>query len=238
MPKDPVATNHICFIVLALKPIISQDVVFVKLQSPINPITVFEIHVHVNHAPRQPRAPSYHARGGHLTHGEKFYTKLPLSSTSSWSWTHMATACDPWYCFIICSTTEFLVAGVLLTSTNHGQTVFEFHSEILTFRVAWRLQLTSYLANAYMATRSRFSVHPSQVTICNGKYIIFVNYFLSIVNSLFCRSQPCVDNRLSKSNCAFSIPHSSTLHSRYYYYNSLASSLWYVNGNKANIHLQ
>ena len=42
------------------------------------------------------------------------------------------------------------------------------------------------------------------------------------------------------TNCVLPIPHpvtSLTLHSRYYY-NSLASYLWYVNRNKNNIYLQ
>ena len=60
---------------------------------------------------------------------------------------------------------------------------------------------------------------------------------------MICRSQPCVqvDNKLSKSNCVFSTPHTKVsirLRSHYYYYNSLASSVWYVNHNKNNIHLQ
>ena len=49
-----------------------QDVVLVKQQSPMSPITVLENHLHVNHAP-----PSYHATGGH--HGEKCLTKMQLN---------------------------------------------------------------------------------------------------------------------------------------------------------------
>ena len=58
---------------------------------------------------------------------------------------------------------------------------------------------------------------------------------------MICRSQPMsrlITNRANLTvyfNPSYTSPN---LHSRYYYYNSLASSLWYVNRNKNNIHLQ
>ena len=56
----------------------------------------------------------------------------------------------------------------------------------------------------------RLFVHPSQVTICNGKYL-FIYLFLSVVNS-YDLSFPAVqvDNKLSKSNGVFSISHTVT----------------------------
>ena len=64
---------------------------------------------------------------------------------------------------------------------------------------------------------------------------------------MICRFQPyaCVDNKLGKSNCGFSIPHQSLSDIAVVIiiiicWNLLygISSLWYVNRNENNIHLQ
>ena len=133
-----------------------QDVVLVKQQLPISSITVFENYLHVNHAP--PRT-----------------TRVAISFT-----------------------TRFF----LQDATQHGNNLRPKY-KVTLFRYVQhhgitrkpRLELSSHLANAYNVTLGvsllpaihpsprnfvRFFVHPSQVTICNSKYIYS---FLPIVIS-------------------------------------------------------
>ena len=115
-----------------------------------------------------------------------------------------------------------VVAGVLPDFVKTiGRTVFGFLSEILEF--AWlncpkpRLELpVASQMHISRVTRSGsypFTHHPpfalevflSPIPICYSKYIFFIYLFLF-------RSQPYaqVDNKLSKSNGVFSVPHTVT----------------------------
>ena len=158
-----------------------QDVVLVKQQSPINPITDFENHLHVNHAP-----PSCHTTGGHLSYGEK--GEITYEDA-----TQHGNSLRPTYnmtlpMFVIGNTTEFLVADVLLDvfksmSRRSSDSFKRYWRSLGEIALKPRLELTSLLVNACRVTRSdlgvnllhtirpppwrfvKFFVHPSQVTI-------------------------------------------------------------------------
>ena len=157
----------------------SQEVL-VKQQWPINPITILKNHLHVNRAPPhttlrviisltgrnflQRCISTWQQLATHVQRDSDSFLAAPRTYSSQASY---RTSSKPWIDGLQIS--EILVFGWRICPK-------------LRFEVT--MELTSRLAYAYKVTRSdlgvsllrtirpspwRFSVHPSQVTICNSK---------------------------------------------------------------------